>query len=263
MNSANKAIGYIEPNQTFEPFDYKRLTAIGQQQYRFDGTRIIIRSENSEPFDVSSERGVPCYWQQHSSSEHDWILRTKGKPSTITNLNTFLGTLMHEVASKECIDFRTLLVQSACEAAHSYQTLYGKDPLSPRTENGYPDRSGENDKGDPFRDAMDNGAHCSFGLTQLLLSTARSVRPDLFAGVKRDQHRYILGQPRNAFDCLAALIKTYKEPDRNDPLRLRVKLGAGGVYPKSGRWGVVLYNESVILHWIAFWNDAAHILFNS
>lgn len=225
-------------------FDWRQLKT-GGRTYSFDGKNILIKDE----FDVSKEEAVPCYWASPG------LLRTKGKPGTVTKLKNSLGVLAGQME----LDSRLFLVQSACEARYSSKTECGKDMLSPRTEVGYPGRMGENDLGDTVRDALDSGAHCSFGLTQCLLSTARQVRPDLFKDVARPKHRYVLASPENAFRCLEALVKTFPLDTQQDPLKIRVALGAGGVYSGEGPWGVRLYNDSVLLHWVCFWNDLASI----
>lgn len=226
-----------------EAFDWTTLrTGVGRE-YKFDGKYILVK----EQFDVSKELAVPCLWTEPG------VLRTKGKPGTVTKLQTNLG----ELASGMELDPRLFLVQSACEARFSKKTPCGKDLLSPRTELGYPDRKGENDLGDLTRDAKDSGAHCSFGLTQCLLSTARHVCPELFKDVPKTQHRFVLAKPENAFKCLQELIKTFPEATRKDPLKIRVALGAGGIYLGKSPWGVRVYNDSVLLHWICFWNDLA------
>lgn len=237
------------------PFDFRKFSATSSREYKFDGKRILIK----EPaFSVSNEVAIPCYWTL--STDSSWYLRTKGKPTTMTKLNDCLGTLADQIGQELGVDKRYFLVQSACEARFSSKSEYGKDPLSPRTEIGYPGRTGEDDTGDTTRDALDDGTHCSFGLTQLLLATARQVAPEQFKGVSRPQHRYQLAYPSVAFTAFGRLIKTYPEDVQLDPMKTRVSLGAGGVYHGSGPWGVRLYNESVILHWMAFWNDLVEVL---
>lgn len=241
---------------------YEKLSHYSLIDYYFDGTYIYLRREkfpDTPPFAVTGPRSIPSTW---TKTDFGWILRTKGLPSTVSKLQAVYGNLAQEVAStNEFMDWRILIVQSACEAMPTRRHPSGKDPLSPRTEKGYPDRKGENDPGDPARDAKDSGAHCSFGLCQTLLSTARHVKPELFKGVPKEQHRFILGEPRNSFECLAAYYCTLPESTKRDPLRVRTSFGAGGVYPSNKNvWGVRCYDRSVLDHFVAFWNDLASIL---
>lgn len=243
---------------------FTTLTPSSKVEYRFDGTNFIVRQPGSgpgpEPYPLNaSKRSIPSYW---TKSEDGWIMRTIGTPSTVTKLlNHFEEDAKKVAAQKNNIDWKIFIVQSACEAAPSRNHSSGKNLLSPRTEIGYPNRKGENDPGDPDRDAVDGGRHCSFGLCQTLLSTARFANPELFKGIPLKAQRYVLGVPKNSFSALASYYWTLPESTRKDPLRVRTAFGAGGVYKSEKNvWGVRCYDVSVIDHFLAFWGDLACVL---
>jgi hypothetical protein len=247
-----------------QPFPWRKLTPRAELEYRLDEAgRIVVRGTGGlSPGDVSQERAVPCYWERVAGES--WALRTKGPPSTVARLHTHLGDLIRRVSAESGVDERILLVQCACEARYSKTHASGKDPKSPRTEDGYPDRRGEMDFGDFDRDARDwaasGGRHSSHGLTQCLISTAVWVRPDLFAGVEPRDYRKVLWEPEAAFRCLAALVPKLPASVQRDPLAMRVTFGAGLIRPSPNRWGVMYWGESVVLHWVAFWNDYAALI---
>lgn len=270
------------------PFEYRKLGPTSTRLYKLhENGRIYLRGKVAprepaivnpcspkdatpiattiQPFPIGPAKGgevsgMLAEWRPTEDGEA-WELRTKGAPLTVKKIRVALAKDIKQAVDETGIDPRILIVQTACEAAYSSTHPSGKDPLSPRTEPGYPGRKGEMDFGDPERDALDvklsGGRHASFGYTQCLLKTAKDVRPDLFPGDPR-RWRYVLGEPINAFRCIAALYFTLREEVRADPLATRAVFGAGAVIrdPSNG-WGVRVYHPSVIGRWIAMWNDCA------
>jgi hypothetical protein len=172
-------------------------------------------------------------------------------------------------SSDVAIDERFLFVTIGCEVGDVPPDGFGL-VRAPRTEVGYPRRTGERDHGDGARDAEDWAAyiasgrrsitHSSHGLMQTLISTAVGVRPDLFAGVDPVHFRDVLAEPANSIACGAAYAATFPHAVRKDPLAARFHYGAGGVRPTShNRWGAVLYDEIVPLSFVAFWNDLSFV----
>ncbi len=242
---------------TIAPFGWRELTPVGRIEYCFQDERILLRgTATTPPIDVSHSL-TPMVWRLHCDDA--WELRTKGAPSTVTKLDNVFRDLVRSVSDDMLVDERILLVQSACEAAYSHGEPCGKDLKSPRTEKGYPARAGEYDHGDAARDILDwqrsRGAHSSHGICQLLIGTAHDVAPKLFDGIPVGEYRNVLWRPENSDRALAALALRYAPELRNDPLVVRFIFGAGDVYSSSNKWGARLYDDSVALRWIAFWND--------
>lgn len=253
-------------------FDWRKLTPSSQIEHSFDGRDIWLRESQFGrplllPALVAAERAIPCaieYDDSFSGAECRMRLRTVGAPSTVSKLWSEFEPMIRDVSLDVGVDPRVLLVQAACEAAHSTTEPCGKDPRSPRTELGYPGRTGESDTGDYDRDSIDMassyGMHSSHGLTQLLIGTGIAVRPDLFVGVPPRFYRDVFAVPRNAFEMLAALIVRARPETQLDPLALRAFFAAGGVYASGNAFGARAYNVSVFLHWLSFWGDAATIV---
>jgi hypothetical protein len=174
-----------------------------------------------------------------------------------------------DASANRSIDERFLFVTIGCEVGDKAPDSLGL-VRAPRTEIGYPRRTGESDHGDWERDAEDWAAyiarrrrgitHSSHGLMQTLISTAVGARPDLFAGFDPAHFRDVLADPANSIACGAAYAATFPQSIRTDPLAARFQYGSGSVRPSaSNRWGAVLYDEIVPLSFIAFWNDLAFL----
>ena len=182
----------------------------------------------------------------------------------MTSISARWGDVVNEVAGAAGVDPRFVLTTIACEAVNADAGNAGGFVKAPRTEKGYPNRTGEGDPGDEDRDAQDwsssGGQHSSHGLMQTLIGTAVAARPDLFAGVAPAQYREVLWRPENSIAAGVGYLAHFEPSLLADPLALRVAYGAGSVRSSSNRWGAVLYDEIVPLKFIAFWNDLACIL---
>lgn len=261
------------------PFPWRRLTPQSKLEHRIDDSgALLLRGASAPPFSEAYvrdgnggfvKRGVEALgfrWVE-GDLEGGWMLRTSGAPSTMRTVADRWKVLVRQAADALGLDERLVLTTIACEAGTAEADSRGLVPL-PRTERGYPRRTGERDPGDLARDAEDWAAfvasggkgttHASHGLLQTLVSTAVHVRPDLFQGVEPKSYRTVLWNPAASIACGAAYMATFGEAVQRDPLALRASYGAGGVYTKDdGLWGAVFYDDLVPMHWIAFWNDDA------
>jgi len=257
-------------------FDWRRLTSSGAVAYRLDesGRIDLLSDTSSPPFDTATVRdgsggfvdrplsSIGVVWAP--SGDQSWELRTPGSPSTMTSISARWGDLVNELAGAAGVDPRFVLTTIACESVNATPDA-GGFVKAPRTEKGYPGRSGEGDAGDEDRDAQDwsssGGQHSSHGLMQTLIGTAVGARPDLFAGVAPAQYREVLWRPENSIAAGVAYLAHFDASLLADPVALRFAYGAGSVRPtSSNRWGAVLYDEIVPLRFIAFWNDLACVL---
>ncbi len=260
--------------KTLSPFPWRRLTPRSLLEHRLDERgELVVRDPahaHTEPFssaNVRNGRGgfvssplrtLGMRWTRAAGD--GWALRTRGEPITMARTRERWGTLVRAACEPLDLDERVLLTLIACESAGAATDAEGL-VRAPRTEKGYPRRSGESDPGDFERDAEDwrtsRGAHSSHGLMQTLIATATTVRPDLFAGIEPRHYRRVLWVPANSIACGAAYLARFPNDVRTDPLATRFMYGAGRVQPAHNRWGAVLYDELVPLTWLAFWNDEA------
>jgi hypothetical protein len=264
-----------------QPFGWRRLTPHSAIEHRLDpGGALLLRGPNPDDVPFSSARvrdgkggfverlveDLGFVWSRAEDND-GWILRTAGQPSTMTHTVARWAWQVDEACSNALVDERFLFVTIACEVGDAAPDESGL-VHAPRTEIGYPRRSGEGDHGDRARDAEDwasyiaSGrrgiAHSSHGLMQTLVSTAVAVRPDLFTGVDPMHYRDVLANPPNSIACGAAYAATFPESVRLDPLASRFQYGAGSVRPTpQNRWGAVLFDELVPVTCVAFWNDLA------
>lgn len=257
-------------------FDWRRLTSASTVAYRLgESGRIDLLSDTSAPpFDTATVRdgsggfverplaSIGVVWVP--AGDQAWELRTPGDPSTMSGISARWGELVNEIAGAAGVDPRFVLTTIACESGHVAPDADGF-VKAPRTEKGYPARTGEGDPGDEDRDAQDwsasGGQHSSHGLMQTLIGTAYGARPDLFAGVAPAQYREVLWRPANSIAAGVAYLAHFDASVLADPLALRFAYGAGSVRPTTAnRWGAVLYDEVVPLRFLAFWNDLACVL---
>ena len=255
------------------PFDWRRLTDASSVAYRLEESgRIDVFSDTgAAPFDTARVRdghggfvdasldSIGVVWT--TTADQSWELRTPGEPSTMAHISARWGELVNQIAGAAGVDPRFVLTTIACEAGNTAPDANGF-VKAPRTEKGYPNRSGEGDPGDEDRDAQDwtanGGQHSSHGLMQTLIGTAVAARPDLFGGVDPSQYREVLWRPENSIAAGVAYMAHFDASLLADPVALRFAYGAGSVRPtSSNRWGAVLYDEIVPLRFIAFWNDLA------
>jgi hypothetical protein len=262
-----------------QPFDWRRLTPLSAIEHRLDpGGTLLLRGPNPDevPFasvHVRDGKGgfadrlvedLGFVWSR--AEDYDgWILRTAGQPRTMRNTVARWAWQVDEASANALVDARFLFVTIGCEVGDAAPDENGL-VRAPRTEVGYPRRSGEGDHGDRARDAEDWASytarggrgitHSSHGIMQTLVSTAVCVRPDLFEDVDPMHYRDVLANPPNSIACGAAYSATFPEAVRTDPLAARFHYGAGSVRPSSqNRWGAVLFDELVPLTFVAFWND--------
>jgi hypothetical protein len=257
-------------------FDWRRLTDASAVAYRLDesGRIYLLGDASSAPFDTARVRdgrggfvdaplaSIGVEWTP--SGGEGWELRTPGDPTTMAHVSARWGELVGEIAGAAGVDPRFVLTTIACEAGNPEPDADGF-VKAPRTERGYPNRTGEGDAGDENRDAEDwsasGGQHSSHGLMQTLVGTAAAARPDLFAGVDPSRYREVLWLPENSIAAGVAYLAHFDAGVLADPVALRFAYGAGSVRPSSSnRWGAVLYDEIVPLKFIAFWNDLACVL---
>jgi hypothetical protein len=257
---------------TLKAFDWRKLTAESAIEYALDDAGVIrVRGQgDAPPFETVRVRSGRVFvdmtidelglaWKQAPGGD-GWILRTVGAPSTVSHVDGLWGALVRESADP-AFDERLVLVTIAAEAGGIAPDEEGF-VKAPRTEVGYPRRTGEHDPGDFDRDAVDffasGGAHSSHGLMQTLISTARAARPDLFANVDPSRSRMVLWSPANSIACGVAHASSFAAAIKTDPVQFRVKYGSGGIRAVStNAWGVDLYDESVMARFIALWNDDA------
>jgi hypothetical protein len=258
------------------PFAWRRLTEQGTLEYRLDEAgRLVLRGTlTAPPFDTASvfdgrlSRLVPLaalglVWS--AAGGDAWELRTTGEPITMSHVAARWGPLVRSIASAAGIDDRFVLVTLGAEAGNPTPDADGF-VKAPRTERGYPQRSGESDHGDESRDAEDwktsGGAHSSHGLMQTLIGTAVATRRDLFAGVEPSRFREVLWVPENSIAIGVKYMAHFSAVLQSDPIALRFAYGAGSVRlpKKPNRWGALLFDERVPLRFIAFWNDLSCVL---
>jgi hypothetical protein len=268
---------------TIEPFDWRKLTHLSKIEHRLDAGGVLLlrgADPDAEPFTSARVRDgqggfverslslLGFVWTRADDGD-GWILRTTGKPVTMAHTLGRWAWQVGTTSAEELVDERFLLVTIGCEVGNSPPDDDGL-VRAPRTEVGYPGRTGERDPGDGARDAEDWTAfiaagrkgttHSSHGLMQTLISTAIGVRRDLFEGADPARFRDVLADPANSIDCGAAYVATFPETVRNDPLAARFQYGAGSVRPTAtNRWGAVLFDELVPLSFVAFWNDLAFV----
>jgi hypothetical protein len=263
-----------------KPFGWRRLTPVSTLEHRLDSNgELVIRGvdPSEHPFSIVRVRdGKGGFVEKHidaldfcwsmCADGDGWVLRTWGPPVTMAHTAARWLPDVTNASSDTLVDERFLLTTIASEVGDLAPDKSGL-VRAPRTERGYPRRSGERDHGDGARDAEDWAAyiasgrrgttHSSHGLMQTLISTAVGVRPKLFAEVAPESFRDVLAKPANAIACGAAYAATFPAEVRGDPLAARFQHGAGSVRPAHNRWGAVLYDELVPLAFIAFWNDLA------
>lgn len=263
------------------PFPWRRLTHLSTLQHRVDERGLLLLRANDVDdvpfttatvrdsrggFTIKSVESLGFVWIRVEDGD-GWILRTSGPPQTMTHTLARWGSPVAEASAARNVDERLILVTIACEVGDAKPDAQGRVP-APRTEPGYPRRTGEGDHGDAARDAEDwdnflrggkrGIAHSSHGLMQTLISTAYAVRPDLFSGVDPGQYRDVLADPAKSIACGTAYLASFSPSVREDPLAVRYTYGAGSVRPSpKDRWGAVHYDELVPMWFVAFWNDLA------
>lgn len=261
---------------TIAPFTWRRLTDASVVEYALDtrGYLVVRAATTAPPFTTARVRdGQGGFAEQaiaslgfvwtHAGGDA-WALRTRGEPVTMAHVHARYRQLVHAEAPARDVDERIVLVTIASEVGNAAPDADGH-VKAPRTEPGYPSRTGEKDPGDEARDAEDwtisRGAHASHGVMQTLVRTAVGVRPDLFQGLEPARFREVLWDPQKSIACGVAYMATFPSAVRSDPLATRILYGAGSVRPSSGnRWGAVIYDELVPLWGLAFWNDLASVL---
>lgn len=259
-----------------EAFTWRRLTESASVEYALDtrGYLVVRGTTSAPPFTTIRARdghggfaerpieSLGFVWI-HAGGDA-WALRTRGEPTTMAHVRARYGELAHEAATARGVDERIVLVTIASEVGNAAPDADGY-VKAPRTEPGYPGRTGEGDKGDAARDAEDwrlsRGAHSSHGVMQTLIRTAVGVRPDLFHNVAATALREVLWKPENAIACGVAYMASFPHDVQEDPLAVRVMYGAGSVRPTdANRWGAVIYDELVPLWALAFWNDLGCVI---
>jgi hypothetical protein len=266
---------------TIKPFDWRKLTPLSKIEHRLDADGALLlrgADPDAEPLTTARVRDGKGGFVERSLHTHGfvwtrpddgdgWLLRTTGEPITMTHTLARWAWPVSQASAELLVDERFLLITIGCEVGDASPDSSGRVP-APRTEIGYPKRSGESDPGDGARDAEDWAAfvaagkrgttHSSHGLMQTLVSTAVGVRPDLFAGVDPAQFRDVLAEPESSIACGAAYVATFPAAVRSDPLAARFQYGAGSVRASSSNaWGAVLFDELVPLAFVALWNDLA------
>ena len=268
--------------QTIAPFDWRRLTPEGEIVYRLDARGALVFRGDAPPIDsvrVRDGRGgfvtralsdLPFAWERADDGD-GWALRTRGQPTTAARVRAFWGTLVTHAANAAGIDARLVFATIAAEAGGIAPDGNGL-VRAPRTERGYPARTGESDPGDFARDAEDWSAylqnprgriaHSSHGLMQTLISTAYAARPNLFAGLDPAFYRTVLWNPEDSIACGVAHMASFDDATLNDPIAFRFRYGGGHIKPtRANPWGATpLYDEVVPLFFVAYWNDDACLL---
>jgi hypothetical protein len=271
---------------TLPSFDWRRLTQESALEHRLDADGVLRlrarRAPDKAPFDalvVRDLRGgfapallptIGLVWFPCPDGD-GWMLRTTGPVVTMDRAERVWGDLARAMANPFGIDERLVLTSIACESGAPWPDEDGF-VKAPRTEVGYPRRTGEGDPGDFERDGEDwrnyvlalrHGrparTHSSHGLMQTLIATAYAVRTNLFAHVDPRFYRAVLWHPQNAISCGVGYLATFPAGELLDPLAARLRYGAGGIRPAKNRWGALLYDEIVPAKFVAFWNDAASL----
>lgn len=268
---------------TLRAFPWARLSASSSVVHRVDESgRLVLRGVGSAaPFTTFRVRDGKGGFQEADLGARGfewtavgadaWELRTKGDPVTMGRTESLWSDLVRDASAEAGIDERIVLTMIGSETG----SVGGPDAQglvrAPRTEKGYPERTGESDPGDARRDALDwkqsGGMKSSHGLMQTLIGTAAHVRPDLFAGVPVARYREVLWQPAASIAAgVAAIVALVKQWDQSlsalgDPLAVRmIYAGSYATTTAANRWGVgPLYDELVPLLYVAFWNDDASV----
>ncbi len=262
---------------SLEPFAWRRLSPSSVLEHRLDETG-ALRLRGADPAApplatarVNTGAGfvelplarIGLTWSRAGDGD-GWILRTEKAPRTMIHLAARWSETVRAVADPLGIDERFVLATLACEAGDVAPDRDGY-VRAPRTERGYPRRTGESDPGDFARDAEDwrasRGMHSSHGLMQTLVGVATMVRPDLFAGVDPSLYRAVLWVPENSLACGIAHLAHFAREVLADPLACRFHYGAAIAHPSTANaWGLApVYDDRVPLRFVAFWNDDACI----
>ena len=256
------------------PFPFRTATASGRILYRLNECGLLVVQGITPPFPAR----FGTYWAGVTNG-NEWALRTPGDPSTMLRIVDAYGDFVRSSSDKWKVDERVIFTSIGCES--------GGNPRAQRAEPGYPDYPAYDPKLvnsilSPARDAQNiadpkwKGSRASYGLTQILLSTANAVQPALFAGVSPEAWREVLFDPAKNIDIAAKLyagdgLKTAGL----DPIAIRFQAGAGsdsktpnGVHIGSSEearatrnpdfehgWGAESYSEEIVIRFLGFWND--------
>lgn len=260
-------------------FPFRVATSQGRILYRVNECGQIVVQGMTPPF--SPRFGT--VWQGATNGS-EWVLRTPGDPLTMTRVKSQWGSLASSSSDRRSVDERVLLVSIACES--------GGLAIAARAEPGYPGYPGPFDQRkandtDGARDAQDiadpksKGKHASYGLCQLLLSTAKTVdtsppnAPHYLDDVPPEQWRDVLFDGAKNIDLAAKLYAGLGAKTGGlDPVAIRFQAGAGssstynGVKEGSSEdsrraknpsldqgWGAESYSDEIAERFIAFWND--------
>jgi hypothetical protein len=266
------------------PFGWTRLTSASAVEHRLaeDGTLRLRVGTESPPFTTARVRdGIGSFTEKplaslglewHPANDADgWVLRTHGDPRTMTHVKARWSELARAAAEPHGVDDRIVLVTIACEVGDLAPDAEGH-VQAPRTERGYPGRTGERDPGDETRDAEDWAqyaadpqhriTHSSHGVMQTLISTAVEARADLFRELDQPgRYREVLWEPVKSIACGVAHLAGFPAAIKADPLATRFQYGSGHIAASTAnRWGTVpLYDEVIPLSFVAFWNDLANV----
>lgn len=259
------------PMPKITAFDWTTLTPLSKIRHRVNEDGLIVVQDPTAPYSVPFAVGREYEWEVKGIGE-EWALRTTGAPSTMSRLETCFGGMTCAVSLITGVDERALMTAIACESGPDHTQPSGRSLKSPRTELGYPGRTGEGDHGDEQRDEQDwllhKGIHSSHGLMQTLIGTAVGCAPHLFAGCPISKYREVLWDPAKSIEAGARFMACFPAAHLADPVALRFHYASGGVYasPKT-RWGARMYELGgvpaegpCILNWVAFWNDLAEVL---
>jgi hypothetical protein len=262
---------------TVQPFPWRRLSPSAQMEHCLDAAGVLrLRGAdpNTPPLGtarVSAGGGfvdIPLarlhlVWLRAEDGD-GWVLRSEGAPSTMTHLGARWGETVRAATAARGIDERFVLATLACEVGDIAPDASGY-VKAPRTELGYPQRTGEHDAGDFARDAVDwrvsRGMHSSHGLMQTLIGVATMARPDLFKGIDPSLYRAVLWVPENSLACGLAHLAHFARDVLADPLASRLHYGAAIAHASTSNvWGMApVYDDRVPLRFLAFWNDDAHV----
>ena len=235
------------------------LARISYELVPWDGGKLqLVTSERpSIRFTADPVPQLPGYWRPTSGDATKRIdAARKAYADTLASLDRRFGNGNGALAD--------LILATAY--MESRAALPGPDGLvrAPRTEPGYPGRSGDSDPGDVERDAEDwarsKGAHSSHGVMQTLVRTAYGLDPK---GLGEDprQHRARLANPAYSLELgaryLAGAVRKEQQerPGPLDPVRLRAHYNAGAPYPRDTPWGTPVAAADHWL-WVAAWNAA-------
>lgn len=258
-------------------FGWRKLHTLSAIEHRLDASGfVLLRMGSSDPpfttmtkvrtgkggFHEASLESRGFAWSKVGDG---WALRARSI-APVQRAKAYYGEIAKRQGASAQIDPRFLLVTMACESMAPAPDKIGA-VKAPRTEKGYPGRTGEGDIGDYDRDLLDwkasRGAHSSHGLMQTLIRTAVDVRPDLFEGTDPRLYRTILWSPELSIACGAAAIAKMLSAwpmAKGDPLAMRTIYASGGLHKDpSSRWGVVFYDELVPVSFLALWNELACI----